>query len=104
LRGIHPTLTLNLVPIVRTLLTKNGTRPLKLGEAQKSREVRSGPLRQSANRVYRILRLEVCLRRRTIEWRGFLYFGTHVNTYVTGQALLVDGGRVRALSVGGREP
>jgi hypothetical protein len=103
LRGIHPTLTLNLVPMVRTLLTKNGTRPLKLGEAQ-SREVRSGPLRQSANRVYRILRLEVCLRRRTIEWRGFLYFGTHVNTYVTGQALLVDGGRVRALSVGGREP
>jgi hypothetical protein len=33
LRDVHPTLTLNLVPIVRTLLTKNGTRPLKLGEA-----------------------------------------------------------------------
>jgi hypothetical protein len=31
LRGIHPTLTLNLVPIVRTLLTKNGTRPLIIG-------------------------------------------------------------------------
>ena len=103
MRGVHPTLTLNLVPIVRTLLTKNGTRPLKLGEAQRG-EVRRGPLRQSANRVYRILRLEVCLRRRAIEWRSFLYFGTHVNTYVTEQALLVDGGRVRALSVGGREP
>jgi hypothetical protein len=33
-----------------------------------------------------------------------MYFGTHANTYVTGQALLVDGGRVRALSEGGREP
>jgi hypothetical protein len=33
-----------------------------------------------------------------------LYFGSHVNTYVMGQALLVDGGRVRALSEGGREP
>ena len=103
MRGVHPTLTLNLVPIVRALLTENGTQPLKLGEAQR-KEARRGPLRQSANRVYRILRLEVCLRRRAIEWRGFLYFGTHVNTYVTGQALLVDGGRVRALSEGGREP
>jgi hypothetical protein len=102
LRGVHPTLTLNLVPIVRTLLTKNGTQPLKLGEAQK--KVRRGPLRQSANRVYRMLRLEVCLRRRAIERAGLLYFGSHVNTYVMGQALLVDGGRVRALSEGGREP